>query len=30
MVADIIDGVVYGLITGAIFAAMWPVATAAP
>jgi hypothetical protein len=24
MVADIIDGVAYGLITGAIFAAMWP------
>ena len=30
MVADIVDGVSYGLITGAIFAAMWPVATAAP
>jgi hypothetical protein len=26
MVADIIDGVAYGLITGAIFAAMWPAA----
>jgi hypothetical protein len=24
MVADIIDGIVYGLITGLIFAAMWP------
>jgi hypothetical protein len=24
MVADIIDGVVYGLITGLIFAALWP------
>jgi hypothetical protein len=29
MVADIVDGVVYGLITGAIFAAMWPAATTA-
>jgi hypothetical protein len=27
MVADIIDGVAYGLITGIIFAAMWPGAT---
>lgn len=26
MVADIIDGVAYGLITGAIFAALWPAA----
>lgn len=24
MVADIVDGVVYGMITGAIFAALWP------
>jgi hypothetical protein len=24
MVADIVDGVVYGLITGAIFALLWP------
>jgi hypothetical protein len=24
MVADIIDGIAYGLITGLIFAAMWP------
>jgi len=29
MVADIVDGIVYGLITGAIFAAMWPAAAAA-
>jgi hypothetical protein len=28
MVADIIDGIAYGLITGAIFAAMWPGPTA--
>jgi hypothetical protein len=28
MVADIVDGIAYGLITGAIFAAMWPGATA--
>jgi hypothetical protein len=28
MVADIIDGIVYGLITGLIFAAMWPGPTA--
>jgi hypothetical protein len=28
MVADIADGIVYGLITGAIFAALWPAATA--
>jgi hypothetical protein len=27
MIADILDGVVYGLITGAIFAAMWPAAS---
>jgi hypothetical protein len=26
MVADIIDGIAYGLITGAIFAALWPAA----
>jgi hypothetical protein len=29
MVADIVDGIVYGLITGAIFAAMWPAVAAA-
>lgn len=29
MIADIFDGVVYGLITGAIFAALWPAAAAA-
>ena len=28
MVADIIDGIAYGLITGLIFAALWPGATA--
>jgi hypothetical protein len=27
MVADIIDGIAYGLITGLIFAALWPAAT---
>jgi hypothetical protein len=27
---NVIDGVVYGLITGAIFAAMWPAATSTP
>jgi len=27
MVADIVDGIAYGLITGAIFAALWPAAT---
>jgi hypothetical protein len=27
MVSDIVDGVVYGLITGAIFALLWPAAT---
>jgi hypothetical protein len=26
MIADILDGIVFGLITGAIFAAMWPAA----
>jgi hypothetical protein len=29
MVADIVDGIAYGLITGAIFAWLWPVAAAA-
>jgi hypothetical protein len=24
MAADIVDGIVYGLITGLIFAALWP------
>jgi hypothetical protein len=28
MVCDIVDGIAYGLITGAIFAAMWPAALA--
>jgi hypothetical protein len=28
MVADIVDGIAYGLITGAIFAALWPPGTA--
>jgi len=27
MVSDIVDGIVYGLITGAIFALLWPAAT---
>jgi len=27
MVADIVDGIAYGLISGAIFAAMWPATT---
>jgi hypothetical protein len=28
MVADIVDGIAYGLVTGAIFAALWPAAIA--
>ena len=28
MVGDIVDGIAYGLITGAIFAWLWPVAVA--
>jgi hypothetical protein len=28
MIADIVDGIVYGLITGLIFAALWPAAVA--
>jgi len=29
LIADVVDGIAYGLITGAIFAAMWPAAVAA-
>jgi hypothetical protein len=28
MIGDILDGVAYGLITGAIFAVLWPAASA--